>query len=265
MLVVISPAKKLDWSEEAANVHGFAPTAPAFQQDAVYLAGVAAKLSPDDLRKLMSISAPLAELNQARFRAFAADPAPEDLRPALRAFAGDTYQGLHAQSLDADAVTHAQDHLRILSGLYGLLRPLDGMQPYRLEMGSRLKTREGKSLYAYWGSRIADALSEQAADTGSEVLVNCASKEYFGAVDQGALAPRVITPAFVEERGGDIKVISFHAKRARGAMARFIVENRLTDTAALRDFEHAGYRYDPVRSTPDAPVFLRPETAQAAA
>lgn len=261
MLVVVSPAKKLDWAE----VPELECTAPAFQDDAVYLAGVAARLSCAELQKLMGISTALAELNQTRFRSFEAAPAAEATRPAVRAFAGDTYQGLHAKSLDAAALAHAQDHLRILSGLYGILRPLDAMQPYRLEMGSRLKTDHAGSLYAYWGARLAEALNAQARATDSAFLVNCASKEYFGAVDRAALEPRVIAPVFLEERNGDAKIVSFYAKRARGAMARFVVENALRSPDGLKEFSDGGYVYDAARSTPDAPVFLRPERALKAA
>ena len=261
MLVVISPAKKLDWTD----VPGVAQSVPEFAADAIYLAGVATRLTEADLRKLMDISPALATLNRDRFRDFVADPAPDATRPAVRAFAGDTYQGLHAQSLDAGALVHAQDHLRILSGLYGVLRPCDGIQPYRLEMGSRLKTDRGANLYAYWGTRLSEALNAQADATGARVLVNCASQEYFGAVDAAALAVPVVTPTFLEDRADGPKVISFHAKRARGAMARFIVEQRLTDPADLVGFDALGYRHDPDRGTPDAPVFVRPDRAQAAA
>ncbi|QIE40934.1 peroxide stress protein YaaA [Rhodobacteraceae bacterium SC52] len=261
MLVVISPAKKLDWTD----VDGVSLSTPAFQENAIYLAKVAGRLSRADLQNLMSISGSLAELNQKRFRAFESDPAEETLRPAMYAFAGDTYQGLHAKSLDRDSVQYAQNHVRILSGLYGLLRPLDGVQPYRLEMGSRLKTAKANSLYAYWGAQIAEALNAQAARTNSKVLLNCASKEYFSAVDVDVLEPSVITPVFLEERGDDAKVISFYAKRARGAMARFVAEERITSADALKDFDHGGYRFDAARSTQEAPVFLRPESAQKAA
>jgi len=261
MLVVISPAKKLDWTD----VPDVVQTLPDFADDAVYLAGVAAQLSEADLRRLMDISPTLATLNRDRFRDFVADPSPDATRPAVRAFAGDTYQGLHAQSLDPGALAHAQDHLRILSGLYGVLRPCDGIQPYRLEMGSRLKTDRGANLYAYWGARLSEAVNAQADATGARVLVNCASQEYFGAVDRAALAVPVVTPTFLEDRADGPKVISFHAKRARGAMARFIVEGRLTDPADLAGFDALGYRHDPGRSTPDAPVFRRNDAGQAAA
>ena len=253
MLVVISPAKRLDWSE----VPGLAPTAPAFQEDAVRLARAAGRLTKPQLQKLMDISADLAKLNKERFAAFAAEPAEAEVRPAARAFAGDTYAGLEAKTLDEDALDWAQGHLRILSGLYGVLRPLDGIQPYRLEMGSKLKTRKGPDLYAYWGDRIAKALNAQAEAVGARVLVNCASQEYFGAVDPGALALPVVTPVFLEDKPGGPKIVSFFAKKARGAMARFIVERRLTDPAALTAFDTGGYTHAPELSEPGRPAFLR--------
>ncbi len=251
MLVVVSPAKKMDMSP-ATGIH---PTGPAFAKDAHALAEVARDLSQAELKKLMGISDDLAKLNAERFRNFGA----QDRKPAALAFAGDTYQGLEAGSLDADELDWAQDHLRILSGLYGLLRPLDNIEPYRLEMGSRLKTERGKSLYDYWGDRLSKALNRYADDVGTDVLVNCASQEYFGAVDRDALNLRVITPTFLDTKKGEVKVISFFAKKARGAMARFIVQNRLTDPESLKDFDSGGYRYDADRSTPDAPAFVRAE------
>ncbi len=261
MLVVISPAKKLDWTE----VPEVTQTVPDFASDAVYLADVAARLSAPELQRLMDISPALAVLNRDRFHDFVADPSTDATRPAMRAFAGDTYQGLHARSLDAAALAHGQDHLRILSGLYGLLRPCDGIQPYRLEMGSKLKTDRGAHLYAYWGTRLAAALNAQAAATGARVLVNCASQEYFGAVDRATLAVPVITPTFLEDREDGPKVVSFHAKRARGAMARFVLEERVTDPAGLAGFAGLGYAFDPARSRPEAPVFVRPDRARDAA
>ncbi|MBY6135840.1 peroxide stress protein YaaA [Nocardioides marinus] len=252
MLVVTSPAKKLDWAERDQDM-----TWPALHDDAVALAEVARALTVAELMKLMHISLDLAQLNYTRFQEFAADPATEATRPAVLAFAGDTYQGLEASSLDAEELAWAQDHLRILSGLYGVLRPLDAMQPYRLEMGSRLKNPRGKNLYEYWGSRISEALNEQAAATGAQVLVNCASQEYFGAVDLSALKLRVVTPVFMEDKNGTPKVVSFYAKRARGAMARYIIQHRLNDAASLKDFDAGGYAYQPDLSEPDKPVFLR--------
>lgn len=264
MLCVISPAKRLD-EEPRALPAGLEPTEPAFGADAAKLAKIARGLSVAELRALMGISEPLARLNAERFAAFRAKPAAGAVKPAAFCFDGDTYAGLEAKTLDADALRWAQGHLRILSGLYGLLRPLDLIQPYRLEMGSRLANPKGPDLYAWWGNRIARALNAQGAEVGAEVLVNCASQEYFGAVDLRALKLRVVTPVFLEGRGDEAKVVSFFAKKARGAMARFIAENRLTDPADILGFSTGGYALDAERSTPDRPVFLREAGAEAAA
>jgi uncharacterized protein len=253
MLITVSPAKKLDMTDAP----GITPTRPDFGADAATLAGIARDLSVKDLQKLMGISEALARLNAERFRDFG----QMEEKPAALAFAGDTYQGLEAGSLEADEMAFAQDHLRILSGLYGLLRPLDAIQPYRLEMGSRLKTPRGASLYDYWGARIAEALNAQAEVLGTDVLINCASQEYFGAVDLAALRPRVITPVFLEEKNGEAKVVSFYAKKARGAMARFIIQRRLTSPEGLRDFDSGGYAYRPELSEGDRWVFLRDAVA----
>ena len=256
MLTVISPAKRLDLAEVDLP-GGLVPSAPMFAADAARLARAARKLSVADLRDLMEISEPLAVLNRDRFQAFAAAPPPDRLRPAARIFAGDTYAGLEAKTLSADALRWAQDHLRILSGLYGLLRPLDAIQPYRLEMGSKLATAKAADLYGYWGKRLARALRAQAAAVGTQTLINCASQEYFAAVDPGALKLRVITPVFLEDTAGEARIVSFFAKRARGAMARFIVEHRLTDASAIRSFDAGGYRFQPGLSEGDRWVFLR--------
>lgn len=256
MLIVISPAKRLDW-----DTRDVAMTEPDFPEDAARLAKTARNLTLGNLKSLMDLSDDLARLNRERFRSFAPQPDAEALRPAALAFAGDTYQGLDAQSLDAGELAWAQEHLRILSGLYGLLRPLDGIQPYRLEMGSKLKTRRGGDLYAYWRDQLSKALNAQAQAVGTDVLVNCASLEYFGAVASKPLKLKVITPQFLEDKDGTPKIVSFFAKRARGSMARYIVQHRLTDPAGLRDFDHGGYRYDAARSTQEKPVFVRPYTA----
>ncbi len=256
MLVVISPAKRLDWAERDIEV-----TAPDFQDDAIRLSKTARNLTLGDLKKLMDLSDDLARLNRDRYRAFADAPEADTTRPAALAFAGDTYQGLEAASLDADEMAWAQDHLRILSGLYGVLRPLDAIQPYRLEMGSKLKTRRGKNLYEYWRDQLSKALNAQAEEIGGDVLVNCASQEYFGAVDLKALKLRVITPVFMEDKGGTPKIVSFFAKKARGAMARYIIQHRLTDPKGLLDFDSGGYEYRPELSEENKPVFLRPYQA----
>jgi cytoplasmic iron level regulating protein YaaA (DUF328/UPF0246 family) len=259
MLVVISPAKRLDWQERAVEM-----TAPAFEAQAQRLARSARNLPLKDLKALMDLSDDLARLNRDRFRAFTDTPGPEDLRPAVHAFAGDTYLGLEAGTLDAEEMHWAQDHLRILSGLYGVLKPLDGIQAYRLEMGSRLKTRRGGNLYDFWRDEIARALRAEAEALDTDTLVNCASQEYFGAVPLKALKLRVITPQFMEDKPGGPKIVSFFAKRARGAMARFIIERRLTAPECLRDFDIGGYRFRGDMSEPDRPVFVRPAEAAAA-
>ena len=201
----------------------------------------------------MSISPALAELNAGRFAAFGTQP----VKAAALAFAGDTYQGLEAHTLDDDEMVWAQNHLRILSGLYGVLRPLDAIQPYRLEMGSRLKTRRGKTLYDYWRDAPAKALRMQAEALGTDTLINCASQEYFGAVDAKALGLRIVTPVFMEEKNGEPRIVSFFAKKARGSMARYIIQRRLTQAEGIKDFDLGGYAFRPEMSDGDRWVFLR--------
>ena len=258
MLVVVSPAKKLDWTER--NV---AQTTPDFLTEASRLASHARQLSLGNLKSLMSLSDELAKLNRDRFRAFESAPEPNQTRPALYAFAGDTYQGFDATSLDSEGEARAQSHMRILSGLYGVLRPMDGIQPYRLEMGSRLKTRRGSNLYDFWRSEIAKALNEAADLAGTEVLVNCASQEYFGAVDLTALKLSVVTPEFYELKNGTPKIVSFFAKKARGAMARFIVDNKVESPDGLKDFDLGGYRFQHASDNGDTLVFHRAEAMAA--
>lgn len=253
MLVVISPAKRLDWADRNIEM-----SLPEFPKDAARLARTARNLTLRDLKNLMGLSDDLARLNRDRFRAFADVPARTETRPAALAFAGDTYQGLSAETLDPDELVWAQEHLRILSGLYGVLRPLDAIQPYRLEMGSRLKTRRGSNLYDYWRDELSKALNAQAQNVGTQTLINCASQEYFGAVNLRALKLDVITPQFLEDKGQGPKTVSFFAKKARGAMARFIVRNRLVQSDAILEFDMGGYAYRPELSTHDKPVFVRP-------
>ncbi|MGR3551883.1 peroxide stress protein YaaA [Pseudooceanicola sp.] len=253
MLIVISPAKRLDWS--ARDV---AMTSPDFLTEAASLTRTMRGRTLSEIKGLMDLSDDLARLNRDRYRDYIDTPGDDVLRPAALAFAGDTYTGLDAASLDPDEWDWAQDHLRILSGLYGVLRPLDGIQPYRLEMGTRLKTRRGANLYDYWGDAPAKALKEQAEKVGTDTLINCASQEYFGAVAVKSLGLRVITPSFLEDKDGTPKMVSFFAKKARGSMARFIVTRRITDPEGIKDFDFGGYAYDAEASTPDAPVFVRP-------
>jgi cytoplasmic iron level regulating protein YaaA (DUF328/UPF0246 family) len=264
MLTVISPAKRLDETRRDLP-YGLEPTAPMFAADAARLARIARGLSVAELQALMGISEPLAKLNAERFRAFKSKPAADVVKPAAYCFDGDTYAGLEAKTLDVDTLRWAQGQLRILSGLYGLLRPLDLIQPYRLEMGSKLANPKGADLYAFWGQRIAKALNAAGEAAGTAVLVNCASQEYFGAVDRRALRLRVVTPVFLEGRGAEAKVVSFFAKKARGAMARYIAEHRLTDPADLRGFAVGGYAFNAAQSDAERLVFLRDQAAEAAA
>lgn len=248
MLVCVSPAKKMDIAPSTA-----AMTVPDLLKETRALAKVAQRLTAADLKRLMHLSDALARLNANRFAAFAGQGATR----AIDCFAGDTYQGFEAKTLDADAMLYAQDHLCILSGLYGLLRPFDGIEPHRLEMGTRLATPRGATLYDWWGDRIARTINARARAAGARMLVNCASQEYFAAVDRATLAVPVITPVFLDEKAGEAKIVSFYAKRARGALARFICENRVTDPAALQDFNAGGYRYQPDASDAARMVFLR--------
>jgi len=250
--MILSPAKRLDFSEPATDVPA---TAHRMIDDVRSLSVTARRQSQADLRRLMGISADLARLNQARFKAF--DPDSEEGLQATLAFAGDVYQGLDARNLDAAALTWAQDHLRILSGLYGLLRPLDRIQPYRLEMGTRLKTRRGSSLYDFWGDRISKALNADAEGQADPTLVNLASQEYFGAVDAKALKLPVVNIHFREERDGQSRIISFFAKKARGTMARYAIDNRIERAEDLKAFDRDGYGFQADTSTDNDWIFTR--------
>jgi cytoplasmic iron level regulating protein YaaA (DUF328/UPF0246 family) len=257
VLIVISPAKSLDFeSPLATRKH----SEPGLLERAAELVEVMRKKSPDELGEMMSISPSLAELNFERFHDWSVPFTPQNARPAVLAFNGDTYLGLDAaRSFDARDFTHAQKTLRILSGLYGVLRPLDLIQPYRLEMGSKLKTAAGDTLYDYWGHTITQALAvDLAASPGSRALVNLASNEYFGAVDPAGLDARVVTPTFLDSNAsGPPRTVGFFAKRARGTMAAWIIRNRVRSVRALADFDGMGYRHDPERSRADEPVFVR--------
>ncbi len=252
MLIVLSPAKRLDFTEAD-------PALPAterrFVEDTASLAKTTKRQSRADLRRLMSISDSLAELNQARFKAF--DPESHDGIQAAFAFAGDVYEGLKARELDDRSLAFAQDHVRILSGFYGLLRPLDRIQPYRLEMGTRLKTRRGGSLYDFWGDRISKCLNADAEAHKDPTVINLASQEYFGAVDAKALKLPVVTPHFREEKDGETRIISFFAKKARGAMTRFAIDERIETPADLKAFDRDGYHFDKTASTETDWIFIR--------
>lgn len=255
MLVVLSPAKSLDLESAVPDLP---TTKPRFASDAWRLVKRLRELSLTDVSELMSISPELAALNVERYQQFRARPRPEDLRPAILTFAGDVYTGLDAWSLDTAALTWAQDRVRVLSGLYGVLRPLDLMQPYRLEMGTRLATDRGRTLYDYWGDRIAKALRSERAASGSDVVLNLASQEYFKSVDIRTLRTRVVDCVFEDESAaGKYRIVSFWAKTARGLMTRYVIDNRVTDPADLAGFDTAGYRWVESLSHPDRLVFRR--------
>lgn len=250
MIILLSPAKTLDFASPAPE----APTEPRFARDAASIARAAAKLAPDHLAGLMHISDKLAELNAERFRTFR----KAEQRPAIRAFAGDVYRGFDAKSADEDTLAFAQEHLRILSGLYGLLRPLDGIRPYRLEMGTAWSPSGGR-LVEHWGRKVARAVLEDLKADGSGLLLNLASNEYFAAV--GPFLPkkgvRLVSPDFRVRTAKGLQFQSFTAKVARGTLARWVCEERIADVDALQGFDRDGWRYEEEGSTPGKPLFVR--------
>ena len=249
MLVVVSPAKKLNM----IPLKKLRETQPYFAKNVNELVSVVRNLSLDNLKELMGISPQLAELNKKRFMEFG----KQDKKAAAFAFAGDTYKGLEIEKLNQNDVKWAQEHLRILSGLYGILRPLDLIEPYRLEMGIKLKGLHGNSLYEYWDDKISSKLNEHAKKIGTDILVNCASNEYFNAIKPNSLSLRVITPIFMERKNGQEKIISFYAKNARGSMARFIIQNRLVDYQEIKKFNLDGYSFDSKKSDENKFTFIR--------
>ncbi len=258
MLILLSPAKNLNF--EPANGAPRA-TKPAFLQDAHALSQTTKALTRAKIKSLMGLSDKLTDLNYERFQALDPTGKPEGLKQAALAFNGDVYLGLDAQSLTHDDLAFAQDHLRILSGLYGLLRPLDAIQPYRLEMGTKLKNPRGENLYDFWGDKIAKQIDKSLKGHDEPVVINLASNEYFGAVDRKALAAPVITPVFKEVKDGQAKTLSFFAKRARGLMARYAIQRRITRAADLKNFDAEGYTFQPDASSDDLWVFARPQPA----
>ena len=256
MLMVISPAKTLDYETAPATERH---TLPRHLQHSRELIEVLRDMSPQEIGKLMSISDKLAALNVARFGSWSDTFTSDNSKQALLAFKGDVYTGIHAEDFSEDDFDFAQQHLRMLSGLYGILRPLDLMQPYRLEMGTKLANPRGKDLYTFWGNHITDWLNEELAEQGNGVLLNLASQEYFGAVKPKALKGRLIETVFRDQKNGQYKIISFYAKKARGLMARYVIKERLQDPEGLKDFNLDGYYYDQASSGPDKLVFLRDE------
>ncbi|WP_242388885.1 peroxide stress protein YaaA [Kosakonia cowanii] len=256
MLILISPAKTLDYQSPLATERY---TQPALLEHSQQLIKTARTLSAPQIKKLMGISDKLADLNATRFHDWRPDFTPENARQALLAFKGDVYTGLQAETFSDADFDFAQRHLRMLSGLYGVLRPLDLMQPYRLEMGIRFENERGKDLYQFWGDIITDTLNEALTEQGDEIVVNLASDEYFRAVKPKKLNARIIKPVFLDEKNGTFKVISFYAKKARGLMSRYIIEQRLTKPEQLTGFNREGYFFDEAASTPDELVFKRHE------
>ncbi len=254
MIILLSPSKTL--SMDAAHPVK-APTQPALLAESKKLITAARHCSVQDLQQLMDISDKLATLNHARFKAFKTPFTPDNATPAGYAFQGDVYAGLQFAELSAQDQTFAQAHLRILSGLYGLLRPFDLMQAYRLEMGIALANQRGKNLYAFWGERITDAINADAKASKSKLVVNLASNEYFSAVKPAVLELPVITPIFKEKKGKDYKVVSFLAKKARGRMAAYLIETRAKAASDILPFDRDGYEYNETLSTNNTLTFTR--------
>ncbi|MGJ8654191.1 MAG: peroxide stress protein YaaA [Opitutaceae bacterium] len=258
MLTLLSPAKSLDYQSPLLIGRS---TQPRMKADTAALIDQVKDLSAQEIGGLMSISKKLASLNHERFQSFAPSFTKKNSRQAILAFVGDVYQGMTLADWSADDFAVAQDKVRILSGLYGVLRPLDMIQPYRLEMGTGFKNDRGKNLYQFWGDRITELLNADLKKSKSDVVVNLASNEYFSAVNTSKLNGTLISPVFKDEKNGKYKIISFYAKKARGMMADFVVKNDLKQASELLKFTTGGYAYDPDSSTEEKPVFLRSEAA----
>ncbi|WP_417226378.1 peroxide stress protein YaaA [Amphritea sp.] len=258
MLLVISPAKNLDYDTPAISDRA---TQPQHLDQSQQLIEQLRGYSVQDIAELMKLSDKLSALNVARYESWSEPFTQENAKQALLAFNGDVYSGLNAADFSDDDLTFTQQHLRILSGLYGVLKPLDLMQPYRLEMGTKLSNPRGKDLYSFWGDIVTDDLNQTLAANASEpaVLVNLASNEYFKAVKPKSLQARIITPVFKDWKNGQFKIISFYAKKARGLMCRYAIKNKLVDAEQLKQFDLAGYQYDEALSKNDTWVFTRKE------
>lgn len=254
MLIVLSPAKSLDYDTPAIVADH---TLPQFTSQSAELIEVLKPKTPAQIAELMDLSDALSTLNVARYGAWSKKFTARNSKQAVLAFNGDVYEGLDAKTLSPADLAWAQDHVAILSGLYGILRPLDWMQPYRLEMGTKLVNPRGKDLYAFWGDTLAQHINQRLADDKHPVLLNLASQEYFKAVKRKALKVPVVECVFEDWKGGAWKVISFHAKRARGLMARYVVQHRIQSAKNLQRFDSEGYGYDAAASTPERLVFRR--------
>ena len=257
MLIVVSPAKSLDF-ESPVKTRKF--TEPEYLQESTQLVSQLKKLSPEDFSELMNISSKLSELNHTRYANWHTPFDLNNAKQAIFAFKGDVYIGLEAEQFSTADLNFAQKHLRILSGLYGLLRPLDLMQPYRLEMGSKFKNSKGKNLYEFWGNKITENINSLMATEKSPILINLASNEYFNSIKPKELDAKIITPVFKDFSSGKYRIVSFFAKKARGSMTAYIIKNRITTTAKLKDFDTDGYRFSEADSTDSKLVFLRRQT-----
>lgn len=256
MLAIISPAKTLDFE---TKIDGFTFSQPELTTYSQQLIEICKQLSPAEVGSLMSISDKLAALNVARFTEWQVEHTEKNSKAAIFAFKGDVYTGLEAETLSQAEIEYAQSHLRMLSGLYGLLKPLDLMQPYRLEMGTKLANSQGKDLYAFWGNVITECLQQAINEQGDNILVNLASDEYFSAVKPSQLNAQIIKPVFLDEKNGKFKVISFYAKKARGMMVRFMLQTQPASVKQLKDFNYGGYWFDEGASTTTELVFKREE------
>lgn len=257
MIIVVSPAKSLDF-DSPAKTKKFSEV--EFLSDSKKLMKGLKEYQPEQLSELMHMSEALGELNFARNANWKAPFTPENAKQAVFAFRGDVYQGMKAEDYSAAELNFAQKHLRILSGLYGLLKPLDLIQPYRLEMGSKFANERGKNLYEFWGSKITDRINSELGSGKSELLINLASNEYFSAVQAKKIEGEIVTPIFKDYSNGKFKIISFFAKKARGEMVTYIVNNRIESAEKLLDFEVNGYQYSEADSTATKPVFLRKQS-----
>ncbi|MGI2072567.1 peroxide stress protein YaaA [Shewanella baltica] len=256
MLILVSPAKTLDFEQPPlTQVY----SQPDFLTHSQELIQVCRQLTPSDIATLMKVSDKIAGLNAARFGEWQPDFSLDNAKQAIFAFRGDVYTGFDADTLSEDEIAQTQSQLRILSGLYGLLRPLDLIMPYRLEMGTALSNPKGKNLYEFWGDTLTQAVNEALAESGSDIIVNLASNEYFKAIKPKKLQGQLISPVFKDCKNGQYKVISFFAKRARGMMARYIITNKVNTLAELKAFNLAGYYYSEEQSSPTNPIFLRAE------
>lgn len=257
MLTIISPAKKLDYSQ---HTEAHECSQPMLLEHSEQLLNDLRLLSPDDICSLMGLSDKLGALNFERFQEWQTPFSRENAKQAILAFKGDVYQGLDAENMSADELAWAQDNLRILSGLYGLLRPMDLMQPYRLEMGTKFANNRGANLYQFWGEIITNQLNKLLSASPKSVLINLASNEYFKSVKPKKLEADIITPIFMDQKNDKYKIISFFAKRARGLMSAFIIKNKITDAEQLKTFNVDGYSYNPAMSEGNKWVFCRPES-----